>query len=362
MDMSEHNTVESTYSKRSKRWKLTLTLLFLALIATIIVSLNIGYAPISFNQILSIISNQVPILNMGIDSSSFTATNQAIILEIRLPRVIAGVFIGAALSAAGVLYQGVFKNPMSDPYVLGVSAGASLGAAIAIVFGAGLSFIGLPLIPTAAFIGALVTVFIVYNISRVGSRVPEMTLLLSGIAVSIFLAALFQIIEVLAPNTLLTSLVFWLIGGIANITWDNLASIFPFIIIGIILSYFFARDLNMLSFGEDTAKHLGVNTERTRKILLAVGSLMTGAAVSISGLIGFVGLMIPHITRLLIGPDHRILLPASVVVGALYLVICDAIARVLTGAGELPVGVITALAGGPFFIFLLRKKKLSYRI
>mgnify|MGYP001423485034 CR=1 FL=1 len=155
---------------------------------------------------------------------------------------------------------------------------------------------------------------------------------------------------------------YWLIGGITNVTWREWWSIFPFIFTGILLSYFFARDLNMVALGEDTAQHLGVNTGRTKKILLALGSMVTAAAVSISGLIGFVGLMIPHITRLIIGPDHRILLPASVIVGAIFLVVCDAIARVVTGAAELPVGIITALAGGPFFIFLLRRKKLSYRM
>ena len=176
-----------------------------------------------------------------------------------------------------------------------------------------------------------------------------------------FLSAIFRICK-LAPDTQLYDLVNWHIGGISNITWGSCWSIFPFILVGIALSFFFARDLNMIALGEDTAQHLGVNTERTKKILLVLGSMMTAAAVSISGLIGFVGLMIPHITRLIIGPDHRILLPASVIVGAIFLVVCDAIARVATGAAELPVGIITALAGGPFFIFLLRKKKLSYRM
>jgi iron complex transport system permease protein len=354
--------VEGTYVKRSKQWKLTLTLLIISLVVTVIVCLNVGYAPISFSEILNILGKQIPFLGDSISSSAFSTTNQAIILQIRLPRVLAAVLIGAGLSSAGVLYQGLFKNPMADPYVLGVSAGASVGAAIAIVFGAGLSFIGMPLVPTTAFVAALATVLVVYNISRVGSRVSDMTLLLSGIAVSIFLSAVFQIMQVFAPNNTLHALVFWLIGGITNITWGSIWSILPFIIIGLVLSYFFTRDLNMIALGEDTAQHLGVNTERIKQILLVLGSLMTAAAVSISGLIGFVGLMIPHITRLIIGPDHRILLPASVVVGAIFLVVCDAVARVATGASELPVGVITALTGGPFFIFLLRRKKLSYRV
>jgi iron complex transport system permease protein len=189
-----------------------------------------------------------------------------------------------------------------------------------------------------------------------------MTLLLSGIAITIFLSAVYQVMQVIASNYQLHLLVNWTIGGISNITWIDIWKIAPFAFIGIILSYVFSRDLNMISLGEDTAQHLGVNTERTKKILVTLGAMMTAAAVSISGSIGFVGLMIPHITRLIMGPDHRLLLPASVIVGAIFLVMCDALARVLTGAAELPVGVITALAGGPFFIFLLRKKKMSYRM
>jgi iron complex transport system permease protein len=357
-----NTNVETNYAKRSKRWKVTLTLLIAALVVTIIVALNIGFAPISFSEILNIIAKQIPFINGSIDPSSFTATHQAIILQIRFPRVLAGALIGAGLAASGVLYQGVFKNPMADPFVLGVSSGAVLGAGLAIVFASGLSLIGFPIVQTCAFVGGLITIFIVFNISKVGSRVSDMTLLLSGIAITIFLSAIFQILQVTTQNAKLSALVLWLIGGISNVTWSDILSIFPFILIGIILSYFYTRDLNMIALGEDTAQHLGVNTARTKKILLALGSVMASAAVSISGLIGFVGLMIPHMTRLIIGPDHRILLPASVIVGAIFLVICDAIARVITGASELPVGVITALAGGPFFIYLLRRRKLNYKM
>ncbi len=356
--------LEAAYSKRSKRWKLIFAGLIIALFVTVIVSLNIGYAPVSFSKILAILGNQVPILNGAIAPNSFSSTEQSIILYSRLPRIAAGVIIGAGLAAAGVLYQGVLKNPMADPYVLGVSAGASVGAGLATLFGAGLAvLLGFSFVPIAAFAIALITIFVVYNISRVGTRVPEMTLLLSGLAMTIFLSAIYSAMQVLSQSAQLHALVYWLIGGISEISWSQWWAIFPFILGSIVISYFFARDLNMMALGEDTAQHLGVNTERTKKILLALGSIMTAAAVSISGLIGFVGLMIPHITRLIIGPDHRILLPASVMVGAIYLVICDAIARVISpGMAQLPVGIITALAGGPFFILLLRRKKLSYRM
>jgi iron complex transport system permease protein len=354
--------VEATYSKRSKRWKLILTGLIALLIFTVIVSLNIGFAAIPFNQILAILASKIPGLSSLVPQNYFLANTQAIILDIRLPRILAGVIIGAALATGGALYQGVFKNPMADPSVLGVSAGASVGAGLGLLFGTGLSVLGFPIVPTTAFIAALATVFIVYNISRVGTRVPEMTLLLTGIAITIFLSAIYQVMQVLAPNSKLHTSVMWLIGGISNVSWGDLYSILPFVFVGIFVSFFFARDLNMMALGEDTAQHLGVNTERSKKILLAVGAMITAAAVSISGLIGFVGLMIPHIARIVIGPDHRILIPASIIIGSVFLVACDALARIATGATEMPVGAITALAGGPFFIFLLRRRKLSYRM
>ena len=338
-------------------------LLVIALIIIVIVSLSVGSVSVPFSDVLTVLGKRIPFLGNHIDSSSITAETESIILNYRLPRVLAGVLIGAALAAAGVLYQGVFKNPMADSYVLGVSAGAAVGASVAILSGISFAFFGLGLLQVAAFLGALSAMFLVYNISRVGPRVPVETLLLNGIAINFFGFAVVGLFEVLAGNEL-EIIVGWLIGGYSNVLWKSIWSVLPIIIIGIVTSYLFARDLNVLSMGEETAHHLGVNVERSKQILLVLAALTTAAAVSISGLIGFVGLMIPHLTRLLIGPDHRILLPASTVVGAIYLVICDDIARVITtpflSTGEFPVGIITMLFGGPFFVFLLKKKKGSY--
>jgi iron complex transport system permease protein len=332
---------------------------------TIIISLNVGYAQISFSDILSILGEQFPILDNIIDSSVITQQNTSIILQIRLPRVIAGALVGAALAASGVVYQGVFKNPMADSYVLGVSAGAAVGASLSIVFGAGIPIFGFRLVQVAAFFGALIAMFLVYNISRVGSRVPITTLLLSGIAVNFFLYAIVALVEVIAGDEL-TAIIFWLIGGFSNVLWFDIFSVTPFILIGVTLSYFYSRDLNMLALGEENAQHLGVNVERVKKVLLILASLVTAAAVSLSGLVGFVGLMVPHITRIVIGPDHRILLPASTIVGAIFLVICDSVARVIAtpfaSTLELPVGIITMLTGAPFFILLFKKKKESYAL
>jgi len=355
--------VKEKYSKRSKRWKLTLLLLVMTLVVIIILCLNIGFAPISFSDILAILGKQIPFLNHYIDPSSISSVNEAIIVQIRLPRILAGALVGAGLAAAGVMYQGVFRNPMADSYLLGASAGASFAYTLATVYGGTLvlNFFGLGLFQIVAFLGAVLTVFLVYFMSRVGNKVPITTLLLSGIVVNIFILALQTVFELRSGKALI-GIVAWIAGGFTNITWTLIYFVFPFVLIGTVLAYFFTKDLNMLSMGDDTAQHLGVNTERVRQILLLIGSLITGAVVSISGVIGFVGLIIPHMTRLVIGPDHRILLPTSAIVGAIFLILCDSVARVATGASELPVGVITALAGTPFFIYLLRKRKTSYSL
>jgi iron complex transport system permease protein len=357
--------VEQTFFQRTSRWKLIILILVLVLIITVVVSLNLGLEPIPFPDVLGILGKHIPFLDGLIDSSSVSAVNEAIILEVRLPRIIAGVLIGAALAASGVLYQGVFKNPMADSYVLGVSAGAAVGASAAILAGAGFVFLELRLIQVAAFIGALFAMFLVYNLARVGSRVPVTTLLLCGIAVNFFLFAVVGILEIIAANRL-EDIVHWLMGGYSNAYWPSIWAILPFTVIGIVVAFFYARDLNLLAMGEETAHHLGVNVERSKQIIIVLASLLTAAAVSVSGLIGFVGLMIPHLTRLVIGPDHRILLPASTIVGAIFLVLCDDLARVLSSVfvsvstRDWPVGIITMLFGAPFFIFLLKKKKKSY--
>lgn len=354
--------IEQTFFQRTSRWKLIILLLILALIITVIVSLNVGYAPIPFSDVLGIFGKHIPFLDGLIDSSSISAANEAIILDVRLPRIVASVFIGAALAASGVMYQGVFKNPMADSYILGVSSGAAVGASAAILAGAGVVFLELRLIQVAAFVGAIFALLLVYNLARVGSRIPVDTLLLCGLAVNFFLFAVVGILEILAANRV-ENIIHWLMGGYSNVYWPSIWAILPFIVVGIAVAFFYVRDLNLLAMGEETAHHLGVNVERSKKVLLVLSSLITAAAVSVCGLIGFVGLMIPHLTRFVIGPDHRILLPASTIIGAIFLVLCDDLARVLSSifisvsTRDWPVGIITMLFGAPFFIFLLKQKK-----
>ena len=351
---------EKVLVRRSSKWKLILAALIAALIATIILSLNIGYSPISFTEILKILGSQIPF--SPIKSSSISPTDYTIITLIRLPRVLAGALVGAGLAVAGVIFQGIFRNPMADPFLLGASAGASVGYAIAVLLGltSALSLIGLGMAQILAFGFALLAVFFVVTISRVGGKIPTINMVLSGMVISIFLLAILTVLELRAGKALI-GLVAWTSGGgFSNIVWTQFFAVLPIILVGVVLTYFFTRDLNVLAMGEDTARHLGVNTESTRLLLLAIASLITAACVAISGVIGFVGLIIPHMTRLVIGPDHRILLPASAIVGAIYLVICDSVVRVATGASELPVGVITALVGAPVFFILLRSKRTTY--
>ena len=344
-----------SHLRRVSHWKLYFVLLTGILLLVFIFSLNIGFSHIPFDNILKILAKNVPILGDFVEFSGFSEVQESIIIHIRLPRVLGGALVGVALAVAGVAYQGIFRNPMADPYTIGAMGGASFGAAVAIVLGVGVALLGVNTVPIFAFIGALLSVFLVYAISREGPRVPITTLILSGLTVTIFFNALVTYLKLIAGERL-HALTFWIMGGFTYTNWTDVSTIFPLVIIGTIVIYLYARDLNILVLGEEQAQHLGVELEKVKKILLAAGALITAAAVSISGLIGFVGLIIPHLTRILIGPDHRILLPTSAIVGASFMMICDALARVIIAPTELPVGVITAVTGGPFFIYLLRRK------
>lgn len=354
---------EHIHLKRVSRWKLYIVVLLLAFGVIFFLSLNLGYSSIPYRDVFYILTKQIPGLNSLVENVDIAKTAEVIISQIRLPRVICGALVGAALATAGVIYQGIFRNPMADPYVIGASTGATVGSALVLVLGIGLSIFGVNTVQIFAFVGSLITVIFVYNVSRVGSRVPVTTLLLVGIAVSLFLNAIVTYLQTIASDRILHGLTFWIIGSLASTeNWDRVWSILPLIIIGFVISYLYSRNLNVLALGEEQAQHLGVEIEKVKMILIVTGALLTAAAVSISGLIGFVGLIIPHLTRVLIGPDHRILLPTAAIVGASFLMFCDALSRVVMGSGEAPVGIITALSGAPFFVYLLRRKKKGYNV
>ncbi|HDI46733.1 MAG TPA: iron ABC transporter permease [Candidatus Methanomethylia archaeon] len=353
------------YAKRRRFWYLSVASLLILLFFISIASLCIGPAPITFLQALKAVLKQIPLLGGFLDSQGFFSDlppqSETIVVNIRIPRILTCAFAGAALGLAGAILQGIFKNPMADPYVIGVSSGAALGATIAFVTGVGFTIFGAAAVPAFAFAVSLLTVFLVYNVARVGPRVPVMTLLLSGIAVSIFLSA-FTTLLITFASKVLHGIYFWLLGSFAFAKWSDFYIVSPLTIVGFIIAFLYSRDLNIMLMGEETAQTLGVEVEKVKKILIAVSSLVTAAAVSVSGIIGFVGLIIPHIMRILVGPDHRVLLPASLLGGALFLVLRDNLARAAIPPTELPIGVITAMFGGPFFIYLLRKKKGEYSL
>jgi iron complex transport system permease protein len=293
---------------------------------------------------------------------TWRAVDETIIFQIRLPRVIGAALVGAALATAGVLFQGLLRNPMADPYIIGTSAGAALGATLAMMIPLSLAFLGLGVVPIFAFCGALGTVMLVYNLARVGSKTPIVSMLLAGFAVSAMLTAvMFLLITTVGDMySRVHSVYLFLMGGVSVTDWRQLAVIAPIILGGILCARLSAFHLNAFLLGEEGASNVGIEVERHKILILALGSLLTAAAVSISGLIAFVGLVIPHAIRLVLGPEHRTLIPASALAGAAFLVIADLLARTIPASGEIPVGIITALVGTPFFIYLLRSTRREY--
>lgn len=324
------------------------TLVIILFLILFFLALSLGTVFIPFRQIISILFN-----------SEIDNTLAIIIKQIRLPRILLSFLVGSGLAVAGVIFQGIIRNPMVDPYIIGVSAGAGTGVTIAIVFNLSISFLNLSTLPLLAFLGALITVFIVYNLARVNNKFPVSTFLLAGVAMGFLLNAIMSFLMVLGTNDL-HKVIYWLMGSLASGGWSELKIVLPYYLIGLIIIIFYLKDLNLILLGEENAQYLGVNVERVKTILISAATLVTAAVVSVSGIIGFIGLIIPHISRMLIGPDHRKLLPLSFLFGGIFLLICDTLARFLLAPLEIPVGIITALAGGPYFIYLLRKKKNEY--
>jgi len=279
-------------------------------------------------------------------------TTALIVTQIRLPRILLAAVVGLSLGAAGTVMQGLFRNPMADPSIIGVSSGAAVGAVATIAVP---SLIPLGLRP-AAFVGAVVTAFAVYAIARENGRTPVATLLLAGVAVQTLLGAVVSYL-LLHSGESLERAVYWLMGDLAASTYDQVTFTLLWALVGVPVLVAYASDLNVLLLGEEEAHHLGVAVERTRAILLGVASIVTAAAVAVAGVIGFVGLIVPHAMRLLVGPDHRLLLPTSALAGASFLVAADAVAR--SGPAEMPVGIVTAALGAPFFLYLLRQREVT---
>ncbi|RLC74613.1 MAG: iron ABC transporter permease, partial [Chloroflexi bacterium] len=314
----------------------------LLLLITVITTLSIGSVNIPAKTVLETLFKQ---------GQTQQERYNTILMEIRLPRIILCSLVGSALATSGCAMQGLFRNPMASPYILGISSGAAFGASLAIVLTTTIL-----IVPAAAFLFAVIAVFSVYHIAKVGNRVPMETLLLAGIAVGTFFTAQVSLIKYVAEEELRV-IVFWLMGGFWASSWEKVYISFLPILLGVVTITLFSHELNVIVTGEEDAINLGIDVEHVKKLVLISSSMATAAAVSVSGLIGFVGLIVPHLMRLVVGPDHRILLPATGLVGATFLVWADTVARMVIQPAELPVGVVTASLGAPFFLYLLRKRR-----
>ena len=320
-------------------------------LAAVLVSLSLGPVAIPASHVGAILLSL-----LGLDVTDFGRTEQLVIEQIRLPRIIVGASVGAALGVAGATMQGLFRNPMADPGIIGVSAGGAVGAVVAIATGmTGLFFLALP---AFAFLGAMSASFLVYGIAAVGGRFSMATLLLAGVAVNAFLGAVVSAIIIIIPdNEALREILFWLAGGLDSRSWEHVRISTPLILGAAAVIVLMARDLNLLMLGDDEARSMGVRVGLARPLLLAAAALATGAAVAVSGTIAFVGLVTPHVLRLVLGPDHRVLVPMSAAGGAVFVIVADTLARTIIQPAEFRVGILTAFVGAPFFIFLLIKNK-----
>ncbi|QUH21391.1 FecCD family ABC transporter permease [Alkaliphilus sp. B6464] len=331
-------------------------LLLMTLMITISISLVIGVANVTIIDSIKIILKTIPIVGDYIDVSNIQKSHIAIIQNIRLPRVLLSFLVGYGLSIVGVAFQGMLKNPMADPFIVGTSSGAALGASIAILLKLNKMFFGIGIVSIFAFAGALLATLIVYNMARIKGKVPVTTLLLAGIATGQFFTAIMSFIMTISTRDVST-IIFWTMGSFSGRGWSHVQIAIIPVLLGSIIIYIFSKDLNIMLLGEDSAQNMGVETEKVKKVILITSVLITAFLVSVSGIIGFVGLIVPHMVRLLMGPDHRILIPASGLVGGIFLIVADTLSRTIIAPTEVPVGIITALAGGPFFIYLLRKTK-----
>lgn len=333
-----------------------IVILSIVLVAFIMLAASIGSADLSLKDTAKAIASYIPGIRNLIDVESIDSQVFVIVSQIRLPRIFLAIFVGVALAVAGVIFQGIFRNPMADPYIIGVSAGASFGATLGLLMFTGFRLLNFSATSIFAFLGAIGVTFLVYNISKISKRISVVTLLLAGVALSALFSAINSFILMFRSHDL-AKVVFWILGGLTAASWQQFILVAPIILVLVIVASFFMKDLNLISLGEERSSQLGVETERTKKILMVLASLIAAAAVSVSGIIGFVGLITPHIMRILVGPDHRRLLPASAIAGGIVLLFSDTVARTVLEPREIPVGIITSILGVPFFLYLLIRAK-----
>lgn len=318
---------------------------------TLLVGVGVGSVYVPPLEGVRILVDRLPFISQASDP-----VHDTIIWSIRLPRVLLAGLVGSVLALSGGVMQGIFRNPLADPYLLGIASGSTAGVALTVVLGLD----GLPLVlPIGAFSGGLLVVTLVYRIAHAGaqSRLDNFTLILAGVALAALFSAITSFLLYVSNPEDIRKIVFWVMGGLGGARWSFVYPVLGVTLVGGTVLLLFARDLNALALGEEMAQHLGISPALLKKLLLGVATLMTAAVVSVAGTIGFVGLIVPHALRLLVGPDHRVLLPAAGLAGAILLILCDAGARIVLAPAELPVGIITAVLGAPFFLYLLHRSK-----
>jgi len=324
----------------------------MVLIVAILLSIAVGSVSIPFRDLLQILLGEA-------QQVAETETFKTILYDLRLPRTALLALVGAALAGSGSAYQGIFRNPLADPYLIGVASGAGLGAVLAMSVQWPYTTTGLMAVPMAAFLGAMLTVLVVYELARVGKTLPTTNLILAGVAISSFANALTSFLMLRSTGELRRALV-WLMGGAVQTGWESVLAILPYVVIGLGILLINSHALNVMQFGDEQAQQLGIPVQRVRRTVLVAASLTTAAAVSYAGVIGFVGLIVPHIVRLVWGGDYRRVMPLSILGGASFLLIADVVARVVMAPQEIPVGIITALVGAPFFLWILRRARQKY--
>ena len=347
------------------RWRSRVySLLVLAglLVAVTVFATALGSVSIPFSTTFQVLLSQMPFVHITPSAPEVLGgilsleNLEMIILHIRLPRIILAGLVGAALAVAGATYQGLFRNPLADPYLLGVASGAGLGATVAMLIPFTLTWVAFGAVPLFAFIGATGAVAVVYLLGRVGKTLPATTLILAGVALGAFLSSITSYLMTVSGQQL-HGIVFWLLGGLHLARWSEVWVVLPAVLAGLVVIWLHARPLNVMQLDEEQAQQLGINVEKVKLTLLGAATLITSSAICFTGLIGFVGILVPHAVRLVWGPDHRFLLPLSTLVGAIFLILADTLARTVIPPTGIPVGIITAFCGAPFFLYLLRRRK-----
>lgn len=337
---------------KNKKYYVYISILCIFMLLCIMMSASVGSSSITVLDSMRLMVSKIPFMDKMMDTSDLKQVYEVIVWKVRLPRILQSSLVGGALAVVGCTFQAVFRNSLADPHILGISSGASLGATLAILSGLTLNFFGMGIVSISAFVGAILTVILVYKVGGLGRKVIVSNLLLTGTAISTMLSSVISLLMIYNREQL-EKVYLWTLGSFSSASWNKVIFLSIVSLLSVCVLFMFSRDLNVILTGDEAASSLGIDTSNVKNILIIISAFLVAASVSVSGTIGFVGLIIPHCMRLLVGSDHRILLPFSYFGGASFMIICDTIARTAAQPTEIPVGVITAFFGAPYFIYLL---------